>query len=146
MDFEGAVGQRLPQILLHGEPRLGAGIHRRLEEAMDAASLGLGGVHREVGVLDQLVEFGAVLRRQRDADAGVGRKMMTEALIRLPYRLVNAGHEFLDLGAAADGGLDHRKFVAAEAGDEIARLDAILEAGGDRLQQAHRRHGVRASR
>ena len=34
VDFEGAVGQRLPQILLHGEPRLGAGVHGRLEEAV----------------------------------------------------------------------------------------------------------------
>src|SRR5206468_10801048 len=135
VDFEGAVAQRLPQILLHGEPRLGAGIHGGLEEAMDAASLGLGGVHREVGVLDQLVEFGAVLRRERDADAGVGREMMSEALIGSAYRLVNAGHEFLYIGAAADGGLDHRKFVAAKPGDEIARLDAILEAGRNRLQK-----------
>ncbi len=102
---------------------------------MDAASLGLGGVHREVGVLDQLVELGAVFGRDRDADAGVGRKMVAEALIGLAYRLVNAGHEFLDLGAAADRGLDHRKFVAAETGDEIARLGAILEAGRDRLQK-----------
>src|SRR4051812_40125933 len=61
--------------------------------------------------------------------------MMSEALIRPSYRLVNAGHEFLDLGAAADSGLDHRKFVAAEAGDEIARLGAILEASGERLQK-----------
>ena len=60
---------------------------------------------------------------------------MSEALIRLSYRLVNAGHEFLDVGAAADSGLDHREFVAAEAGDEIARLGAILEAGCDRLQK-----------
>ena len=108
---------------------------RGLEEAMGAASLGLGGVHREVGVLDQLVEFGAVLRRQRDADAGVGREMMAEALIGLPDRLVDAGHEFLDVGAAADRGLDHREFVAAEAGDQVARLDAVLEAGRDRLQK-----------
>src|SRR6185295_5981029 len=107
----------------------------RLEEAMDPAPLGLGGVHRKVGVLDQLVEFGSVLRRKRDADAGVGRKMMSEASIRLAYRLVNTGHEFLDVGAAADCGLNHRKFVAAEAGDEIARLDAILEAGRNRLQK-----------
>ena len=123
VDFEAAIGQRLPQILLHGEPRLGAGIHGRLEEAMGAASLGLGGVHREVGVLDQLVEIGAVLRRQRDADAGVGRELMTEALIGLADRLVDARHEFLDVGAAADRGLDHREFVAAEPGDQIARLE-----------------------
>ena len=68
VDLEAAVDQRLPQILLHGEPRLGAGIHGRLEEAMGAAAAGLGGIHRKIGVLDELVELGAVLRRQRDAD------------------------------------------------------------------------------
>ena len=99
VDFEAAIGHRLAQILLHGEPRPGAGVHVRLEEAMDAAPLGLGGVHREVGVLDQLVEFGAVLRRERNADTGVGRQMMSEALIGLADRLVDARDEFVDVGA-----------------------------------------------
>ena len=124
VDFEAAIDQRLAQILLHGEPRLGAGVHRRLEEAMGAASVGLGAIHRQIGVLDQLVELGAVLRRQRDADAGVGREMMAEALIGLPDRLVDPRHEFHDVGAVADAGLDHRKFVAAEPRDQVGRLDA----------------------
>ena len=135
VDFEAAIGHRLTKILLHGEPRLGAGVHGRLEEAMGAAPFGLGAVHRQIGVLDQLIEIGAVLRRQRDADAGIGREMMAEALIGLPDRLVNPRHEFHDVGAVADAGLDHRKFVAAEPGDQIGRLDAVLDAGGDGLQQ-----------
>ena len=117
MDLEAAVGQRLAQILLHGQPRLGAGIHRRLEEAIGPAAVGLGGVHRQVGVLDQLVEIGAVLRRQRDADAGVGRKLVAEALIGLPDRLVDPRDEFDDVGGVPDGGLDHGEFVAAEPRD-----------------------------
>ena len=97
------------------------GIHHRLEEAVGAAAFGLGAVHREIGVLDQLVEVGAVLRRQRDADAGVGRELMAEALIGLADRLVDPRHEFDDVVAALDAGLDHREFVAAEPRDQVAR-------------------------
>ena len=89
---------------------------------MGAAAFGLGAIHREIGVLDQLVEIGAVLRRQRDADAGVGREMMAEALIGLPDRLVDPRHEIHDVGAAADAGLDHGEFVAAEPRDQVGRL------------------------
>ena len=135
MDFEAAIGHRLPQVLLHGEPRLGAGVHDRLEEAMGAAAFGLGAVHRQIGVLDQLVEIGAVLRRQRDADAGVGRELMAEALMGLPDRLVDPRHEFDDVVAVAGRGLDHGEFVAAEPGDQVGRLEAVLDAGGDGLQQ-----------
>ena len=45
VDLEAAVGQRLAQILLHGQPRLGAGVHRRFEEAMGAAPAGLGAAY-----------------------------------------------------------------------------------------------------
>ena len=101
MDFETAIDHRLSQILFHGEPGLGAGVHGRLEEAMGAASFGLGGVHRQIGVLDQLIEIGAVLRRQRDADAGIGGEMMTEAPAGLPDRVVDPRHEFYRVGDIA---------------------------------------------
>ena len=135
VEFEAVVGHCLPKILLHGKARLGAGIHVRLEEAMGAAPFGLGGIHCKVGVLDQLIELGAVLRRQRNADAGVGRQLMAEALAGLADRVINSRHEFHDLGTAAGVGLDHGEFVAAEPGDEIGRPEAILDAGSDGLQQ-----------
>ena len=47
-----------------------ARVHAGLEEAVGAAAVGLGAIEREVGVLQQLVGIAAVLRRQRDADAG----------------------------------------------------------------------------
>ena len=135
VEFEAAIGQCLAKILLHGEPRLGAGVHGRFEEPMGPAATGLGGVHREVGVLDQLIEFGAVLRRQRDADAGIGREMMAETVVRLPDRLVNPRDEFHDVGAVADTGPDHRKFIASQPGDQVGWFEAVLDAGGHGLQQ-----------
>ena len=135
VDFEAAVHQRLAQILLQGKPRLGAGIHRRLEEAIGPAAVGLGAVHRQIGILDQLIEIGAVLRRQRDADAGIGRELVTEAFIGLPDRLMNARHEFHDVARVPDGGLDHRELVAAQPRDMIGLADAAPDAGGHGLQQ-----------
>ena len=48
---------------------------------------------------------------------------------------MDSRHEFDDFVAVADGGLDHGKFVAAEPGDQVGRLDAGLDAGRDRFQQ-----------
>ena len=74
---------RLAQIELQAcGGRLTAGVHLRLEEAVGAAAVGFGAIHRQVGVFQQLVEIGAVLRRQRDADAGVGGDLMPEAFDR----------------------------------------------------------------
>ena len=135
VDFEAAIHQRLTQVLLHGKPRLRAGVHRGFEEAMGSASAGLGAIHRQIGVLDQLIQLGAVLRRQCNADAGVGRELMTEALIGLPDRLVNSGDEFHDIADVPDAGLDHRKLVTAEPRDQIGLAEAAADAAGHRLQQ-----------
>ena len=135
VDLEAAVHQRLAQIPLQGEPRLGAGIHRRLEEAIGSAAVGLGAIHRQIGILDQLIEIGAVLRRHCDADAGIGRELVAEAFIGLPDRLMNAGDEFHDIARVRDLGLDHRELVAAEPRDEIGLPDAAPDAGRHGLQQ-----------
>ena len=47
-----------------------ARVHLGLEEAPDAAPVGLGAVERDIGVLQQRVARRAVAGRQRDADAG----------------------------------------------------------------------------
>ncbi len=135
MDLEAAVHEGLTQILLHLEPGLGAGIHRRLEEAMGSAAVGLGAIHRQIGILDQLLEIGAVARRQRNADAGIGRELMAEALIGLPDRLMNSRNEFHDIGDVAGVGLNHRKFVAAKPRDKIGVPDAAPEPRSHDLQQ-----------
>ena len=102
---------------------------------MGAASGGLGGIHRQIRVLQDLVEIGAVLRRQRNADAGVGGDLVTEAFVGLPDRIEHPRHELGDVGHGLDRGLNDREFVAAEARDEIARSDALPEGDGHRFQQ-----------
>ena len=79
--------------------------------------------------------IGAVLRRQRDADRGVGRQLMAEALIGLPDRVMDPRDQIGGLVGRADGGLNHGEFVAAEPGDQVALLEAAADAACDRLQQ-----------
>jgi hypothetical protein len=135
VELEAAIGHGLTQVLLHCQPRLGAGVHFWFEEAMGAAPFGLGGIHCEIGVLDQLIEVGTVLRCQRNADAGVGGEMMAEAVAGLPDGVMDSRDEFHHIGGAADRGPDHGEFVAAEPRDQIAPLEATLDAAGNRLQQ-----------
>ena len=86
MDLETAVGDGPAQLHLQRAPRLGARVHAGFEEAIGAASVALGAVQGKVGILQQLVEIDAVVRRHRDADAGVGGDQMTGAFQRLPDR------------------------------------------------------------
>ena len=60
------------------------------------------------------------MRRQRDADAGVGRDLMAETLVGLADRFVDPLDQFHDVVRAPDAGLDDGELVAAQPGDEIA--------------------------
>ncbi len=54
-----------------------------------------------------------MLRRQRNADAGVGGDVVTETFVGLPDRLENPRREVDDLGLILDRGLNDGEFVAA---------------------------------
>ena len=75
-NIEFAIGDRLPEIQLQRAQGVHAGTHAGLEEAIGPAPVGLGLVHRQIGVLEQLIEVRTVLRRPRDPDAGVRRQMV----------------------------------------------------------------------
>ena len=111
------------------------GVHCRLEKAIGPTTVGLGAVHRQIGILDQLIEIGAILRRQSNADAGVGHELVAEALIGLTDRLMNARHEFHDVAGIFDIGLDHRELIAAKPGDMVGISDAIPDAPRHGFQQ-----------
>ena len=102
---------------------------------MGAAPGGFGGIHREIRVLQDLVEIGAVLRRQRNADAGVGGDLVTEAFVGLPDRLEQPCHEVGHVAHGLDRSLNDREFIAAEPRDEIRGSDALPQGDGDRFQQ-----------
>ena len=70
VQLELVVRQRVAQIVLVGAAPARLYAHRIVEKAVNVAAFGLCLVQREVGVLHQLVDGGAVLGRKRDADAG----------------------------------------------------------------------------
>src|SRR6516225_3499689 len=119
MNFEAAIDERLPQVLVHRKPRSSAGVHRRLEEAVDSAAVGLGAIHREIRILDQLIQIGTVARRQRNANTGVRGQLMAEAMIGLPDRLMDPRYESNDVIGALDIGLDDRELIAAKPCNKV---------------------------
>ena len=115
---------RLAQIHFQDAARPYLCVHLRLEEALGPASGGFGGIHRQIRVLQDLIEIGAVLRRQRDADAGVGGDLVAETFVGRADRFEDPRHEVGDVGVGLDRGLDDGEFVAAEPGDEVGCPDA----------------------
>ena len=102
---------------------------------MRSAPIGLGGIHRQIGILDELIQIGAVPRSQRNADAGIGRELVTEALIGLPNCVMNSCHEFHDIADISNSRLNDRKLVATQPCDKIGVSDTAPDAGSHGLQQ-----------
>ena len=66
---------------LMGAARARLDPHRIVEKTVSVAALGLCLVEREIRVLEELIHLGAMLRRQRDADAGADIELMTVEIV-----------------------------------------------------------------
>ncbi|MEY9743662.1 hypothetical protein ABIF65_003036 [Bradyrhizobium japonicum] len=111
--FEPTLGDGVAQIDLELPPLADLGVHLRLEEAIGAASGGLGGIHRHVRILQDLVQRGAVSWRQRDADTGIRGEMMAHAVERHADGLEDPRDELVDLFQRRHRALHNGEFVAA---------------------------------
>ncbi len=104
-------------------------VHRRLEEAVDAAAFGLGAIERGVGVGDQRCGVLAIGREDRDADADCAAK------------LVAVDVEFL--GDGRDDLPGHRLrcrrlFAVGRDDGELIAAEPRHERAADRFLQAPR--------
>ena len=135
VNLQRPVCNRLAQFYFQYVARPYPRVHLLLEETVGPASRRFGGIHRQVRILQNLIEIDAVLRRQRDADAGVRGHLVPETLVGLPDRIENPRHELGDFSRSFDRGLNDREFVAAEARDEVAGCNAPAQAGGYGFQQ-----------
>ena len=130
-----AVLDRLAQAAGERQAARAEAVEARLEHRVPAAAL-LGGVHRDVGALDQRLHARAVRGVAGHADARVD--LEREALDR--ERLAQAGEQLArdDVGVAGAAQLrqQHAELVAAEAGDRVVLAERLLEAVRDLLQQA----------
>ncbi len=109
--------------------------HAGLEEAIGPPPVGLGFIHRQIGILEQVIQIGAVLRCHRDADAGVGGQEMAEALIGFADRVINPRDQFHGVGRPGDARLDDCEFVTAEPGHDVIGRNAGAQPASYRLQQ-----------
>ena len=107
-------------------------VHRRLEEAELVATVRLGPVESELGMLEQRVRIRPVLWEQGDADAGGGMDLLALEVEWPGYRrqdLVGQGDHF---GGLADLRLHEGEFVAAQPGQRVGGADR----GGDPLRDS----------
>ncbi len=135
VQFEAAAHDRLAQIEFERAARFHARVHRDLEEAVGAAAVGLGAVHRQVGVLQEFVRIDGVLRRQRDADGGVGDELVAADVVRRGHRRENARDQRGDVVGLREIVADDGELVAAEPGDEIGLVDAGAQPHRHFLEQ-----------
>ena len=136
VELELVVHDRLAQIQLEGAARLHAGVHLELEEAVDAAAVGLGAVERQIGVLHQGVRLVAVARGHGDADAGPHDDLMAVEIVGSADHLDESRREGGNVGRMI--GRQHLhdgKLVAAQPGHDVLAADAAAHAVGRRLQQ-----------
>src|SRR5665213_906513 len=135
VNLEPAVLDRLPQLQFQQSLRFGARIHSRLEESIGSASVGLGAIHRHFRVLQQLIEIRAILRRQRNADAGIGGDQMTRALEGLTDCPIDSFHQMDGIGGTLYRGLNDREFVATKPCRQVRVPETAAQATGYRFEE-----------
>ncbi len=116
---------RAPQQRLQAQAHGALAAHRGRVELVAVAAARLGLVHGDVGIADQHVQIGRILREQADADAAGDEQFVA----RHGERLLEQGHQLLGhVGGAWTAHVfqQHDEFVAAQARQRIA----FAQAGG----------------
>src|SRR5215467_15533098 len=116
-------------------PRLHADIHLRLEKAISTATISFGPIEREVGILQELVRVDAVVRRDGDTDAYVGRDVVPTGLERNPEQVENPLRHVGSICDIAEPDLDNSEFVPAETRNRIGVAHTAQQSFGHCLEQ-----------
>ena len=125
MDDELVARHRALQIGLELDALEYLGAHRRLEEGVPALAVGLGAVHRDVGVAQQLLAAPAA---HDDPDRGGDEDLAALDLERRVQRLDDALGDGDGLALGADVLEEHGELVAAEPRGGVARAQAAVQA------------------
>ena len=111
------------------------GVHARIEDGEAGLAVGLGQIHRDVGVADDIGRVLAGVAGAGDADAGGDRDVVVADQVR---RAELAGQPLGHGARAAQvGGVlgQDGELVAAQAGDQVALAHRVRDALGDRDQE-----------
>ena len=114
---------RFAQVELERTPLARCGIERGLEEAEYPAPVLLGTIQREVGILEQRVAVGAVVRADRDADAGPGSDLMPIDEQRAAHLIEDRLRQSARAIDIVMIGEDDRELVAAKPRDDCIAGD-----------------------
>ena len=135
VEEKGAIVQGLPDILLERLAGPEFLVHRRVVEPVVVAALLLRLVERQVGVPEELVGVGVVVRKHRDADAGAREHLFLVEFERRRDRLDHPLGENGDAVLMVEVGLDDGELVAAEPRHGVGLAHARQEARGHLFQQ-----------
>ena len=126
-----------PQRLAHGVLHLHAsqqvGIHLRLVKAIAAATTLLDPIHRGVGLLDQVVQRGAILRVQRNADTALDREPHAVEREGLEHVVQNPARHTFGRRCIPPMQVDD-KFIPAQTAQHVGLPQAGLQAFSHQLQ------------
>ncbi len=111
--------ERLAQAVFKLDALDHVGVHGRAEKLEAAAPVLLGVVHRNIGVVQQGVDFGAIVRAQRDADRGRQRHFLAADVDRQRHGLGHGEGHVGGLVGALDVGQQHDELVAAQPADGV---------------------------
>ncbi|MNL02295.1 hypothetical protein D3C87_1227960 [compost metagenome] len=104
--------------------------------AFDAvAALGLGAVHRGVGVLDQCGNVAAILRIEAGADTGADEKLVFAGLERRGETIEQFGGDVVGIAGLLQARQQNDEFVTPQARHGVDVTQLLLEAHGNALEQ-----------
>ena len=140
VQHELALLQRHPQVALQRSAGGDRRLHHGVEEADAVAPGGLGGVHGQVGMLDQVFHRLALRVEQHGAHAGGAVHVVGCQLVGLVERQKDLLAHGLGLlgrlgGLPAQVLQQHQKLIAPEPGHRVALAHAGRQPLGDLLQQ-----------
>ena len=136
--------ERAAQLGDQGQPLARVAVAGRVV-GLEAGARLLGLVHRDVGALQQRLGLGAVLRRERGADARVHDDLEPFDLERVLERDADPAPD-IRRARQPGAGQQQRELVAAEPRDEPVRRPPPPAGAGPAGPEAGRRRGGRACR
>jgi len=113
---------RMSQVARQRDLVLNGVAHPRLEEAEPTAALLLGAIQGKIGVALQVVQVGAMLRDQRDADAGTDADLAALELDGAGDGGVHGLGQTPDLGNVQIAWQNDRELVATEAAEKMTAI------------------------
>ncbi len=126
---------RAAQIAFELEQIQRVAMQRLVEQREAMTALGLRAVHRDVGIAQEILGLAIARRGDCDADARRGEHFLVGEADRRVQHVDQALRGKRRVFVVLDVGEQHRELIAAEARDDIARLQAIGDAAADFLEQ-----------